>query len=57
VFGKLERSALFFVWLQSELEQSGSVFCLVVEGGARAAAHGWEGELYERAGNGAAPPR
>jgi hypothetical protein len=57
VFGKLERSALFFVWLQSELEQSGPVLCLVVVGGARAAAHGWEGELYERAGNGAAPPR
>jgi hypothetical protein len=48
------RAALFFVWLQSELEQSGSVFCLVAEGGARAAAHGWEGELCERAGNRAA---
>jgi hypothetical protein len=46
---------MFFVWLQSELEQSGSVFCLVAEGGARAAAHRWEGELCERAGNGATP--
>jgi hypothetical protein len=32
VFGKLERTALFFfVWLQSELEQSGSILCLVEE--------------------------
>jgi hypothetical protein len=46
--------SLFFVWLQSELEQSGSVFCLVAEGGARAAAHGRQDELCERAGNGAA---
>jgi hypothetical protein len=38
-----------------KLERSGSVFCLVAEGGARAAAHGWESELCERAGNGAAP--
>jgi hypothetical protein len=33
------RAALFFVWLQSELERSGSVLCLVAEGGVRATAH------------------
>jgi hypothetical protein len=31
VFGKWNGATLFFVWLQSELEQSDSILCLVEE--------------------------
>jgi hypothetical protein len=55
VFGKLEWSGSIFVWLQSELEQSGSILCLVEESRENEPVHKDRRARQERVRSGAAP--